>query len=406
MSDHYDVLIVGGGQSGAAAAMALRHNGFEGRVAIIGAEPDLPYDRPPLSKDYLAGEKAFERMVFRSAEAWAERGIDLLLGREVSAIDPEAREVTASGERLRYRQLIWAAGGRLLTLDCPGHDLAGIHTIRTKAGVDRIIAELPAVETAVVIGGGYIGLEAAAVLTGLGKRVTLIEAQDRVLNRVAGVPLSRFYEAEHRARGADLRLGAMARALLGTDRVTGVELTDGEIVPADLVIIGIGIAAAADPLRQAGADYGNGVRVDGQCRTSLPGIYAIGDCAEHRNRFAGGAWIRLESVQNAADQAAVAAKTICGLDAAYESVPWFWSNQYDLRLQTVGLSHGHDRIVTRGDPSARSFSLVYLREGRVIALDCVDATRDYVQGRALVLAGASPDPGALADPSVPLKALA
>jgi 3-phenylpropionate/trans-cinnamate dioxygenase ferredoxin reductase subunit len=236
--------------------------------------------------------------------------------------------------------------------------------------------------------------------------VTLVEAQDRVLNRVAGQPLSRFFESEHRARGVDVRLGALVERIEGTARADGVRLTSGELLPADMVIVGIGIAAASRALQRAGAEGGNGVRVDPQCRTSLPGIFAIGDCAEHRNRFAGGAWVRLESVQNATDQAGVAARTICEIASEYDAIPWFWSNQYDLRLQTMGLSQRHDEIVTRGDPATRSFSLVYLAQGRVIALDCVNATRDYVQGRGLVLAATSPEPSALADPAVPLKSLA
>ena len=408
MSEHFDVLIVGGGQGGAAAAMALRHNGFAGSIGIAAAEPELPYDRPPLSKDYLAGDKPFERMVFRSAEAWAERGVALLLGTQIARVDAAAHDVlTAAGGRIGYGKLIWAAGGTPLRLGCPGTDLAGIHSIRTKAEVDRIIGELPQVRRAVVIGGGYIGLEAAAVLTKLGKQVTLVEAQGRVLSRVAGEPLSRFYDAEHRRQGVDVRLGTGVDGFIGEGgRVAGVRLTGSEIVPAELVIVGIGIGAEAGPLIEAGAEVGNGVRVDGQCRTSLPDIYAIGDCAQHRNRFAGGAWVRLESVQNANDQAGVAARSICGGGPDYDAVPWFWSNQYDLRLQTVGLSQRRDDLVIRGDPATRSFSIVYLAEGRVIALDCVNATRDYVQGRALVLAGTRADRAQLADAAVPLKSLA
>jgi 3-phenylpropionate/trans-cinnamate dioxygenase ferredoxin reductase subunit len=406
VSEHHDVLIVGGGHGGAAAAMALRHNGFGGSIAIAGAEPDLPYDRPPLSKDYLAGEKPFERMVFRSAPAWTEKGIELLLGTRVVEVDPAAHRVTTSiGQAIGYGKLVWAAGGGPLTLSCPGSGSSGVHSIRCRADVDRLRSELSGTRRVVVIGGGYVGLEAAAAIVKLGLHVTLLEAQDRVLNRVAGEPLSRFFEQEHRTRGVDVRLGASVIELEGTAEIEGVRLASGEVLPADLVIVGIGIAAAAEPLRDASADCGNGVRVDGQCRTSLPDIYAIGDCAEHRSRFAGGDWVRLESVQNATDQAAVAAKSICGLAAEYDSVPWFWSNQYDLRLQTVGLSQRHDAIVTRGDPASRSFSLVYLREERVIALNCVNATRDYVQGRALVVAAAAPDRAALADPAVPLKSL-
>ena len=289
---------------------------------------------------------------------------------------------------------------------CAGDEMRGVHTVRTRADVDAMIAELPGVSQAVVIGGGYIGLEAAASLRKLGKEVVLIEALDRVLARVAGEDLSRFFEAEHRAHGVDLRLSAAVDCIVGDGgRAPGVRLADGSIIPAQMVIVGIGIAPAIEPLAEAGAETGNGVRVDGQCRTSLPDIYAIGDCAEHRNRFASGQWRRLESVQNANDQANVAAKTICGLEADYDALPWFWSNQYDLKLQTVGLSQGHDQTITRGDPAARSFSIIYLREGRVIALDCVNAVRDYAQGRGLVLHRVAADPQALADPAVPLKSL-
>ena len=268
-----------------------------------------------------------------------------------------------------------------------------------------MMAELPAVSQAVVIGGGYIGLEAAAVLAKFGKRVLLLEALPRVLARVAGEDLSRFYEAEHRAHGVEVRLEAKVDCILGDAHVTGVRLADGEVLPAQMVIVGIGIVPAVEPLLTAGAQGGNGVAVDAQCRTSLPDVFAIGDCALHANAFADGAEVRLESVQNANDQAAVVARTIMGQEVAYHAVPWFWSNQYDLKLQTIGLSTGHDATVTRGNPAARSFSVVYLKGGRVIALDCVNAIKDYVQGKKLVEGGATPDPARLSDATVPLKEL-
>ncbi|WP_375429643.1 NAD(P)/FAD-dependent oxidoreductase, partial [uncultured Sphingomonas sp.] len=250
---------------------------------------------------------------------------------------------------------------------------------------------------------GYIGLEAAAVLVKLGIKVTVVEALDRVLARVAGEPLSRFFEAEHRARGVDVRLGTQVVCIEEVGgRATGVRLADGEILPAQMVIVGIGIIPSVAPLLEAGANGGNGVAVDEYCRTSLPDVFAVGDCALHANAFADGAAIRLESVQNANDQATVVAKAITGSPEAYRAVPWFWSHQYDLRLQTVGLSIEYDSIVVRGDPAARSFSLIYFRAGRVIALDCVNATRDYVQGRGLVTSGRMPNPGILMDPTVPL----
>jgi 3-phenylpropionate/trans-cinnamate dioxygenase ferredoxin reductase subunit len=268
-------------------------------------------------------------------------------------------------------------------------------------------AELEGTRRAVVIGGGYIGLEAAAVMTKLGHHVVLLEALDRVLARVAGEPLSRFYEDEHRRQGVDVRLGVAVACIEEQDsRAVGVRLATGEVLPADLVIVGIGIVPAVEPLIAAGAEGANGVDVDASCRTSLAGIYAVGDCAAHLNRFAGGARTRLESVQNANDQATAAARDIVGQPQPYHAVPWFWSNQYDLRLQTVGLSAGHDEIVLRGDQAVRSFSIIYLKGGKVIALDCVNSVKDYVGGRKLVEAGASPSPAQLAEVAVPLKEMA
>ncbi|CAN5482532.1 FAD-dependent oxidoreductase [soil metagenome] len=403
---HYDVLIVGAGHGGAQAAIALRQNKFPGTIAMIGDEPELPYERPPLSKDYLSGEKPFERILIRPAGFWAEREVTMLLGRTVLSVDPVAHVVSTAEGEIGYGSLIWAGGGSARRIGCVGNDLVGVHTVRTRADVDRMTGELPGVSRVVVIGGGYIGLEAAAVLTKFGKKVVLLEALDRVLARVAGEPLSRFYEAEHRSRGVDVRLGVAVDRIEGTERVTGVRLADGELIACEMVIVGIGIIASVAPLLAAGAEGGNGVMVNAQCRTSLPDIFAIGDCALHANRFAGGAAIRLESVQNANDQANVVAKTIACMPADYDAVPWFWSNQYDLRLQTVGLSTGHDVAVVRGDPATRSFSLVYLRGGKVIALDCVNATKDFVQGRKLVVEGLSPDPSLLADAGVPLKEMA
>jgi 3-phenylpropionate/trans-cinnamate dioxygenase ferredoxin reductase subunit len=410
MTDRYNVVIVGAGHGGAQAAIALRQAQFAGSVLMIGDEPDLPYERPPLSKDYLAGEKTFERILIRPQAFWQERDIAMRLGERVVSVDAVGyRLTTGAGDTIGYDRLIWATGGAARRIDCGGHDLAGVHTVRTRADVDRMMTEMGDVAQAVVIGGGYIGLEAAAGLRKFGKAVVLVEALDRVLARVAGEPLSRFYEAEHRAHGVDVRLGAAVDCLLGEDRVTGVRMRDGEIVPAQMVIVGIGIVPAVAPLIAAGAEgpvaAPGGVMVDAQCRTSLPDIFAIGDCALHASRFADGAAVRLESVQNANDQATVAAKTIAGAAAAYDATPWFWSNQYDLKLQTVGLSTGFDAMVVRGDMAARSFSLIYLKQGRVIALDCVNAIKDYVQGRKLVEAGAIVPAALLADEAVPLKAM-
>ena len=404
---HYDIFIVGGGHGGAQAAIALRQAKYEGSIGVVNAEPEYPYERPPLSKDYFAGEKAFERIMIRPAAFWAERSVDMLLGARVDAVDPAAHKVTLSdGAVISYGSMIWATGGSPRQLPVEGGNLPGMHVVRTRADVDGMLGGLDDVADVAIVGGGYIGLEAAAVLRKMGKKVTVLEAMDRVLARVAGEPLSRFYEAEHRAHGVDVRLGVEISGIEGEEFVTGVRLVDGEVIPAQMVIVGIGIVPAVAPLIAAGAAGGAGVDVDAYCRTSLPDIFAIGDCAAHANDFAGGNIMRVESVQNANDMANAVAKSLTSELTPYHAVPWFWSNQYDLRLQTVGISAGYDAAVLRGDPQTRSFSVVYLKAGKVIALDCVNATKDYVQGRLFVTDGLSPPAEQLADTNVPLKELA
>jgi len=403
-----DVLIVGGGHAGAQCAIALRQGGFAGSVAIIGRESEPPYERPPLSKDYFAREKTFDRLYIRPPQFWAEKDIRLILNTEVVAIDPAAHTATLStGETVAYGQLVWAAGGDPRRLSCDGADLAHVHGVRNRADADALMALVDAgARNFVVIGGGYIGLEAAAVLSKMGRKVTVLEAAPRVLARVAGPELSAFYETEHRAHGVDLRTGISGIArLLGEGKVSAVELTDGEIIPADAVIVGIGIIPAVAPLLAAGAAGANGVDVDDFCRTSLPDVFAIGDCAAFACDYAEGAVMRVESVQNANDQATCVAKAILGAPAPYHAFPWFWSNQYDLRLQTAGLSLDYDQTILRGDVAARSFSVVYLKAGRMIAIDSVNSVKDYVAGRKLIEAGATPDVAKLADAGVLLKDL-
>jgi len=402
-----DVVIVGAGHGGAQCAIALRQNGFTGSIAVIGREPEPPYERPPLSKEYFAREKTFDRLYIRPLDFWKDKQVELVLDIEVTAVDPKAKRLSLSDRTdFEYGSLVWAAGGDPRRLTLPGADLAGLHAVRTRADCDQLMGEIDGgVRNIVVIGGGYIGLEAAAVLTKLGCKVTLLEALPRVLARVAGAELSAFYEAEHRSHGVDLRTEVAVEAIEGEGRVTGVRLVGGEVIPADAVIVGIGIVPAVGALIAAGASGGNGVDVDEYCRTSLPDVYAIGDCAAFACGFAGGTVMRVESVQNANDMATCVAKAICGDPQPYHAFPWFWSNQYDLRLQTAGLSVGYDATIVRGKPEERSFSVVYLKGGKVIALDCVNMVKDYVQGRKLVEAGASPDPDRLADASVPLKEL-
>lgn len=404
--DQHDVIIVGAGHAGAAAAIALRKAGFDGSISIVGRDPNPPYERPPLSKEYLAGDKPFERILIRPEKFWAEREIELQLGMMVTEVDANAHEVTLSdGHTMRYGSLIWAGGGDARRLRCSGADLKGVHAVRDRADVDRLVGELRAgAHRVAIVGGGYIGLEAAAVLTKLGCDVVVLEAEHRVLSRVAGAELSAFYEGEHRARGVDIRTSVNVHSFDGANgRISGVKLADGEILPTDMAIVGIGIIPCVAPLIEAGAVGDNGVNIDEYCATSLPDVYAIGDCAAHANVFASGATIRLESVQNANDMATVAANAVAGDPQPYQSFPWFWSNQYDLKLQTAGLNLGYDETVLRGDPADRSFSVAYLRGGRLAAIDCVNSIKDYVQARKLIEGRVQPDPRRLADPAIPLK---
>lgn len=403
-----DTLIVGTGHAGAQAAMALRTAQYTGRITLVGEESALPYERPPLSKDYLLGEKRFDRLLIRQPNFWQEREVEIMGGCRITHVDALAHTAfAADGRSFRYQHLIWATGGRARTLHCPGAQARGVYTIRHRADADALIAALPQASTAVVIGGGYIGLEAAAVLRKLGKSVTLLEAGPRVLGRVAGAELSAFYAAEHRRQGVDVRLNTQIAAIeVGEDqRVQAVRLASGELLPADMVVVGIGIVPNAEPLLDAGAAGGNGIAVDAYCRSSLVDIFAIGDVALHASAWCEGAPIRIESVQNASDMATTVARALTGNAAPYSAIPWFWSQQYDLKLQTVGLSTGHDAAVLRGDPAQRSFSIVYLKAGKVIALDCVNAMKDYVQGKPLVQTGAQLTPSQLADTSVTLKEL-
>ncbi len=408
--DHADVVIVGTGHGGAQAAIALRQHGHEGSILMIGRDKAPPYERPPLSKEYLAGDKGFERIMIRPEKFWAEKEIGLRLGAAVTAIDPVTHRLTLSdGSAVTYRKLIWSGGGDPRRLPVPGANLPGVFYVRDKSDADAMMEALAAgAKHAVVIGGGYIGLEAAAVLRKLGCAVTLVEMLPRLLARVAGEDLSDFYAAEHRRQGVDVRLGEAVKSVLGEDhgRVTGVTLDSGEAVACDMVVVGIGIVPAIAPLIAAGAAGSGGVDVDFCCRTTLDDIYAIGDCAAHANPYADNAVIRLESVQNAHDMAITVAKAIMGEKEPYNALPWFWSNQYDLKLQTAGLSLDHDATVLRGDPASRKFTVVYMRAGHPIAFDCVNMMKDYVQARKLLESGARRiDPAVLADPEVAIKDL-
>jgi 3-phenylpropionate/trans-cinnamate dioxygenase ferredoxin reductase subunit len=352
-------------------------------VALLGEELELPYERPPLSKDYLAGTRDREAIRFRSGAFWADRGIDLVQGERVEAVDPKARTVRcASGRSFGYCELVWTAGGR-------ARRLPGCHSIRTLADVDRLMAELHGARRILVVGGGWIGLEAAAVLVKQGREVVLAEKESRLLSRCSGRALSEFLVARHRAEGVDICLGGPAP----------------DSADYDLAVAGIGIEPEAEPLLRAGAAGGDGVLVDELGRTSLPHVWAAGDVALHRNCFGPERPIRIESVQHASDQAATVARAIAGAPSPYAAMPWFWSNQYDLKIQTVGLTHDHDEELVRGDPASERFSILYRSKGKVIAIDSVNMVRDYVQGRALIEAGVTVLADLLTDPQVPLKSL-
>ena len=405
--ENADILIVGAGQAGAQTAADLRRRGFAGSILLVGDEPDEPYERPPLSKAYLAGQMEAEQLPLRSASFWSEAGVDCRTGLRVTALDPQARTATtADGLRLAYGKLVWAAGGGARRLQAPGAELKGVYTLRTRADADHVRAALGAGADVVLIGGGYIGLEAAASIRSLNKRVTIVEAQSRVLARSVAPQVSQALEAEHRARGVRILTGAHVAGLLGRDgRVTHVQLSGGEEIAADLVLVGIGLEPHDSPLATAGAVVGDGVHVDLQCRTSLPDVWAVGDCARQARSCADGRAFRIESVANALDQAAAAAAALLEQPPPPPAIPWFWSDQYDLRLQSVGLSVGHDDVLLRGDPTSGRFSVVYLRGGQVIALDCLNAGQDFLAGKRLVAQGARPDRAVLCDPQIPLKAL-
>jgi 3-phenylpropionate/trans-cinnamate dioxygenase ferredoxin reductase subunit len=408
LSERFDVLIVGGGHGGTAAAMALRQYGFDGSVAIVSAEPSFPYQRPPLSKSYLAGEVGLDRILIRPESFWAENRITLLRGKRVDVVRPDTKVViTDTGESIGYRHLIWAAGSSPRWLDCArDENLSGVHVVRILSDVERLRIDVLNGSRAVVVGGGYVGLEVAAVLRKLGKSVTVLEAADRVLARVSAEPISQFYEAQHRAHGVDIQVCRQVVALeTKNGHVNAVHLSTGEELPCDVVVIGIGAAPTAQPLIAAGAAVGDGILVDVLCRTSLPDAFAIGDSAAAPNEYAGGAVVRLESLQNAVDQGIIVARHLAGEAQGDPAVPTFWSDQYDLKLKTVGLTIGYDTTVVRGAPDSRSFSVVYMRDGRVAAIDAVNAMKDFAQGRALVRSGAEIVPTLLADSSRPISDL-
>lgn len=399
------IIIVGAGQAAAQAVQTLRAKGSDERIIVIGDEPYVPYERPPLSKALLAGEIELDRVYLKKPAYYEEKGVELRLDTRVEAIDRAARAVTLSdGAPLRYDALIIATGSRVRKLRLPGADLAGIHYLRSIDDVLAIREGLKPGARLAIVGAGYIGLEVAAVARKLGVEVTVLEALDRVMNRVVAAPISHFYEDVHRAAGVDLRLGVGISGFEGDGHVTAVRLADGTHVACDLAVVGIGIQPNVELAEDAGLEVANGIAVDDCARTSDPHIFAAGDCTNHPNALLGGR-LRLESVQNAVSQGKAAALAILGMPEPYAEVPWFWSDQYDLKLQIAGLSEPTDELVLRGDPQSRKFSAVYLRNNVIVAINVINNLKDFLPAKKLIAERRVVDRARLSDPEVSLKDL-
>jgi 3-phenylpropionate/trans-cinnamate dioxygenase ferredoxin reductase subunit len=397
------ILIIGGGQAGAQAVDTLRREGFGGRLVLIGDEPGLPYQRPPLSKKYLCGEMAADRLVFRHRSFYDEHRVELKLGSKAMRLDAAARQVElADGEQLTYDRLLLCLGAEPRRLTCPGAGLPGVHYLRALADIAPIQAGIKPQARVVIIGGGYIGLETAATCRKMGCEVTVLEMADRVMNRVVAPVVSQYFAREHGARGVTIICDTRVVCLEGEGRVERVVCADGTRHAADLVIVGVGAVATTELASAAGLACDNGIVVDEYCRTSDAAIYAAGDCTNHPSlRF--GRRVRLESVDNAFEQAKAAALNLLGRPAAHDRVPWFWSDQFEDKLLIVGLSQDYDRQVLRGDPASRSFSVCYLKGRELLAVEAVNHSRDYMAARKLIAERTLMHVERLADGQIALK---
>ena len=398
------IVIIGAGQAAAQCAESLRRKGYDGALTLVGREAHLPYQRPPLSKKYLAGELGLDRMLLRHQSFFDEQNIQVRLGREAIAIDRAAQVVQLDDQStLPYSELVLATGAAVRRLSLPGSEGAGIHYLRDLADADRLRAAIVPGQHAVIVGGGYIGLEVAATLRQQGMAVTVLEMADRVMNRAVAEPISRYYEAEHRSHGVDIRLGAqLQRFECDAEGHVRFAITDQGPVPADLVVIGVGVTPNDALAREAGLACENGIVTDEYCRTDDPKIWAIGDCSNHPSQHYG-MRVRLESVDNAFEQAQTVAANLTGTPQVHHKVPWFWSDQYHHKLLIVELSQEHDHMILRGDPAAHSFSCCYLKAGELIAIDTVNMAKDQMAARKLIAARARPDPEKLRDITISLK---
>lgn len=401
------IVVIGGGQAGAQALQSLRQGGYAGALTLVGDEPALPYQRPPLSKAYMKGEMAEERLYFRPARWYQDQNIEVILSTPAKSIDRVNRKVElAHGGQLDYDALIIATGSRPRVLPTKGATLHGVHDLRDLSDVERIRPNMIAGRKMVIIGAGYIGLEAAAVARQMGLDVTVLEMAPRVLARVTSPVMSEFFETEHRAQGVQIITGARLDHLDGEgNNVTAAIRADGTRIEADIVLVGIGILPNEELAKDAGIACNNGILVDRDARTSDPRVFAAGDCASrplvHYARSG-----RLESVHNAIEQGKLAAAAILGKPRPAEDCPWFWSDQYDLKLQIAGLSQDYDEIIVRGDPKDRKFAAFYLRNGTLIAVDAVNSPAEFLASKKLIMLGAKLAPDVLGDTSISMKDIA
>lgn len=398
-------VIVGAGQAGLQVVEALRREGYADELVLVGAETWLPYQRPPLSKKFLQGETTAERLLFRPQDFYAKQHVDTRLGVTATALDTAARQLSLSdGNTVGYDGLVLCTGARVRTLTIPGAEDSRVCYLRGLDDAARLKTRLEAANRVVILGAGFIGLEVAAIARKAGREVTVLEAQSRVLQRVVAPIVSTFFEALHRDHGVDLRLDARLARLQPTPEALEVVLADETVLAADLLLVGIGVEPEVGLAEAAGIQCAGGILVDEFARTSAPGVLAAGDCTCHRNLLYP-APHRIESVQNAVDQGKVAAATLLGKLEGYAAVPWFWSDQYDVKLQMVGLSGGHDSLVVRGVPEAGAFSVFYRAGERVIAVDSINRPAEHMAARKLIAAGGRCDPGRLADTAVDLKSI-
>jgi 3-phenylpropionate/trans-cinnamate dioxygenase ferredoxin reductase subunit len=400
------LIIVGGGQAAAQAIHVLVQKGYTGTITLVGDESDPPYQRPPLSKKYLAGELDRSRLYFRPRTFYAQHDVALELGIRATGLDAQAKRLTlADGRELGYDTLLLATGSRVRMMDVPGAALRNIHYLRALGDADAINALMQPDRRLVIVGAGYIGLEVAAIARARGLDVTVLEAADRVMARVVCPEVADFYRQAHTAAGVEIVCDTAVSAFAGNGRVSAVVAANGRSFPCDLAIVGIGVGPETTLAEQAGLQCDDGIRVDEFTRTSASDIYAAGDCTNHPNSIVGGR-VRLESVQNAVEQAKIAAFNMLGDAQAYAQVPWFWSDQYDLKLQIAGLARQYDHVVIRGEPATRHFAAYYLRAGQILAVDAINSPKDFLIGKKLIAARAHPDPALLADSTVDLAELA